>query len=226
MRKSIYPYEYMLSWDKFQETQLPPKKAFYSNLNMSNISDDDYQHVQKAWSACSINNLGEYHDLYLHTDVILQANVFEAFGDTCLEHYKLDPAHFYTSPGLAGKACLKKTGVRLELLTDPDMLLMFERGIRGGITQVVHRYAKTNNEYISEKFNPKEESSYLQYLDMNNLYGWVMSQPLPTGGFRWISIDPNEVESLARCNKGYLLEFSVSYPKKLHDSHNDLPFMC
>ena len=116
--------------------------------------------------------------------MILLANVFEAFRDTCLEHYKLDPAHYYTSPGLAWKACLKKTEVKLELLTDPDMLLMFEHGIRGGITQAVYRYAKENNSYMGGKFNPREESSFLQYLDANNLYGWAMSQSLPTGGFR------------------------------------------
>ena len=127
MRKGIYPYEYMSSWDKFAESQLSPKKVFYSNLNMSNISDDDYQHAQKVWNAFNIKNLGEYHDLYLKTDVILLDNVFETFRDTCLEHYKLDPAHFYTSPGLAWKACLKETRIKLELLNYPDMLLMFER---------------------------------------------------------------------------------------------------
>ena len=119
----------MSSWDKFAESQLSPKKAFYSNLNMCNISEDDYKHTHRVWSAFGIHHLGEYHDLYLKTDVILLANVFEAFTDTCLEHYKLDPAHFYTSPGLAWKACLKKTEVKLELLTDPDMLLMFEHAI-------------------------------------------------------------------------------------------------
>ena len=129
IRKGIYPYEYMSSWDKCAETELNPKKEFYSNLNMSNISDDDYQHTQKVWNAFSICDLGEYHDLYLKTDVILLANMFETFRDTCLEHYKLDPSHFYTSPGLAWKACLKKMGVQLELLTDPDMLLMFKHGI-------------------------------------------------------------------------------------------------
>ena len=137
-KKGIYPYEYMPSWDKFAESQLPPKKAFYSNLNMSNISNDDYQHAQKIWNVFSIRDLGEYHNLYLKTDIILLANVFETFRDTCLEHYKLDLAHFYTSPSLAWKACLKKMEVKLELLTDPDMLLILERGIRGGITQVVH----------------------------------------------------------------------------------------
>ena len=103
----------MSSWDKFSETKLPPKEAFYSNLNMSNISNNDYQQAQKVWSAVDMKNLGEYHDLYLKTDVLLLSNVFEAFRNTCLQHYKLDPAHFYTSPGLAWQACLKKTGVKL-----------------------------------------------------------------------------------------------------------------
>ena len=143
---------------------------------MSNISEDDYEHAQRVWKEFRIRNLGEYHDLYLRTDVILLANVFEAFRHTCLEHY--------TSPGLAWKACLRKTRVRLVLLTDPDMLLMFKRGIRGGIMQAVHQYASVNNPYMGSKFDPSEESSYLQYLDANNLYGWAMSQPLPTGRFR------------------------------------------
>ena len=127
-RKGVYPYEYVNSWDRFNETQLPPISAFHSNLNMSSISEEDYQHAQRVWKEFGIHNLGDYHDLYLRTDVVLLANMFEAFRDTCLKHYKLDPAHFYTSPGLAWKACLKHTGIMLELLTNPDMLLMFERG--------------------------------------------------------------------------------------------------
>ena len=95
---------------------------------MSLISEDDYQHARRVWEEFGIHNLGDYHDLYLRTDVVLLANVFEAFWDTCLRHYKLDPVHFYTSPGMAWKACLKCTGIKLELLTDPDMLLMFEWG--------------------------------------------------------------------------------------------------
>ena len=145
----------------------------------------------------------------------------------CLEHYNLDPSHIFTSPGLVWKACLKKTGISLELLTNPDMLLMFEQGIRGGITQVVHRYARANNKYVGEIFNPKEYSRFLQYLDANNLYGWAMSQPLPAGGFRWVNVDPNEIgELVRRTDKGYLPEVDVKYPKELHDSRNDLPFMC
>ena len=139
VRKGIYPYEYMDSWDCFAETNLPPASSFYSNLNMSGVSDQDYEHACTIWREFGIRNLGEYHVLYLRIDAVLLANVFESFRRVCLENYGLDLAHFYTAPGLAWKACLKKTGIRLELLLDPDMLLMFERGIRGGITQSIHR---------------------------------------------------------------------------------------
>ena len=167
--------------------------------------------------------MGEYHDLYLRTDVILLANVFESFRNVCMENYELDPAHFYTAPGLAWKACLKKTGIRLELLQDPDMLLMFEQGIRGGITQSVHRYAAANNPYM-EEYDSSKPTNYLQYLDANNLYGWAMSQPLPTSEFRWIKCDNWDpirlVDMFANEKKyGYLLEVDVTYAKKLHDLH-------
>ena len=173
----------MDDWNRFKETALPPKEAFYSKLNMSGVSNQDYEHARRVWRESGINNLGEYHDLYLRTDVILLANVFEAFRKVCLDNYGLDPAHFYMVPGLVWKACLKKTKIRSEIPLDPDMLLMFERMIRGGITQSVHRWAKANNPYMGSEYAPREPTRYLQYLDANNLYGWAMSQPLPTGGF-------------------------------------------
>ena len=229
IRKGIYPYEYMDSWDKFSETKLPRRDKFYSNLYMSGVGDSEYEHACNVWKEFRINNMDEYHDLYLCTDTILLANVFESFRSVCMENYGLDPAHFYTAPGLACRACLKKTGVRLELLLDPDMLLMFERGICGGIMQSVHRWAAANNPYMDEYDNSKP-TKYLQYLDANNLYGWAMSQPLPTGEFRWVKCDsnPNKLVEMFAAKKdyGYLLEVDVSYPKELHDLHNDLPFMC
>ena len=226
-RKEIYPYEYMDDWGKFKETALPPKEAFYSKLNMSGVSDRDYEHARRVWAEFGINNLGEYHDLYLKMDVILLANIFEAFRKVCLDNYGLDPVHFYMAPGLVWKACLKKTKIRLELLLDPDMLLMFKQGIRGGITQSIHRWAKANNPYMGSEYKPREPTRYLQYLDANNLYGWAMSQPLPTGGFRWVDVKPEDVSKLANSSKkGYLLEVDVHYPRELHDCHNDLPFMC
>ena len=222
----------MDSWDKFKETSLPPAKHFYSNLNMSGVSDEDYEHASRVWREFGIENMGDYHDLYLRTDVVLLANVFESFRRVCLENYGLDPSHFYTAPGLAWKACLKKTGIRLELLLDPDMLLMFERGIRGGITQSVHRWAAANNPYMGSEYDKNKPTKYLQYLDANNLYGCAMSQPLPTGGFHWVKLrkdwSPKTIiEELAgKKDRGYLLEVDVAYPKELHDYHNDLPFMC
>ena len=226
-RKGVYPYEYINSWDRFNQTQLPPMNTFYSNLNMSSISENDYQRAQRVWEEFGICDLGDCHDLYLKTDVVLLANVFKAFRDTCLRHYSLDPAHIYTSLGLTWCACLKHTGIKLDFLTDPDMLLMFEQGIRGGITQAVRKYTTANDPYMGDKFDPNEDTTYFQYLDANNLHGWAMSQPLPTGGFRWTDVNPNEISKLAtRTDKGYVLEVDVSYPGELHNQLNDLPFMC
>ena len=220
----------MDSWDKFKETSLPSIEKFYSNLNMSGVSDGDYKHACRVWREFGIRNMGEYHDLYLRTDVVLLVNVFESFRRVCLENYGLDPSHFY--PASAWKACLKKTSIRLELLLGPDMLLMFERGIRGGITQSVHRWAAANNPHMGSEYDKSKPTKYLQYLDANNLYGWVMSQPLPTGGFHWVEFrkdrSPKTIveELVVKKDYGYLLEVDIAYPKELHDYHNDLPFMC
>ena len=144
LRKGVYPYEDMDSWKKFDETSIPPKEAFYSKLNLENITDKDYEHVKKVWEAFEIKNLGEYHDLYVQCDTFLLADVFENFRNKCIEIYELDPAHFLSAPGLAWQACLKKTGIKLELPTDIGMLLMVEEGIRGRICHVIYRYAKAN----------------------------------------------------------------------------------
>ena len=226
MRNGVYPYEYMDDWKKFEEESSPPIKKFYSKLNMSGISNEDYSHAERVWKEFELRSLGEYHDLYLKTDVILLSNVFEKFRDVCLENYGLDPTHFYTALGLAWQACLKKTRIKLDLITHPDMLLMFERGIRRGITQAVKRYARANNRNM-KYYDPGEHSRYLQYLDANNLYGWVMSQPLPTGGFEWVDVGPEEdKEPSIKEDRGYLMEVDMLYPRELHDDNNELPFMC
>ena len=143
--------------------------------------------------------------------------------------YELDPAHFLSLPGLAWQACLKKTNVKLELLTDYDMLLMIEEGISGGICHSIHRYAKENNKYM-ENYNKNKESSYIQYLDANNLYGRAKSQKLPVNNFKWVEdISKINEEFIKNCNennkKGYILAVDVKYPRKLHESHSDLPFL-
>ncbi|XP_032231638.1 uncharacterized protein LOC116614590 [Nematostella vectensis] len=148
LRKGVYPYDYMDSTDKFQELQLPPKETFYSKLKEEPISDEDYEHAQIVFAAFQHQNLGDFHDLYLLSDVLLLADVFENFRSFCLSYYQLDPAHFFTSPSLAWAACLKMTGVELELLTDPDMYLFVEEGVRGGISMISNRYAKANNPYV------------------------------------------------------------------------------
>ena len=174
----------MDSWERFNETSLPPKESFYSELNLEDISDKDYLHAQKVWDVFEIRNLGEYHDLYVQADTLLLADVYEKFRDKYIEIYELYPSYFLSAPGLVWQACLKKANVKLELLTDIDMLLMIESGIRGGICQSIHRYAKANNRYM-KNYDKNIDPSYLMYLDANNLYGWAMSKKLPANGFEW-----------------------------------------
>ena len=225
LRKGVYPYEYMDSWEKFNKTLLPIKEDFYSHLNMEDI---DYRHGNNVFNNFKLNNLGDYHDLYVQSDTLLLADVFENFRDMCINVYQLDPARFLSLPGLAWQACLKKTNIELELLTDYDMLLMVEEGIRGGICHSIQRYAKANNKYM-KGYNNNQESSFIQYLDANNLYGWAMSKKLPTNGFKWI--DNNEINEdfIKNYNendtKGDIFEVDVEYPKRLHELHSDLPFL-
>ena len=228
-RKGVYPYDYVSSFEKLSETRLPPKEEFYSRLNDEDISDDDYQHAINVWNTFECKTIRDYHDLYLKSDVLLLADVFENFRKTCLKHYKLDPAHYYTSPGLAWDACLKETGQQLQLLHDYDMLMLFERGIRGGITHISKRYAVANNKYM-KNYKPDEESSFIQYLDANNLYGWAMSQQLPTHGFKWIKNITKEslIEILEKANysegrKRFIFEVDLVYPEQLWETHNDYP---
>ena len=216
LRKGVYPYEYMSNWGKFEETQLPPIEAFYSKLTATSISEESYQHAKTVWKAFNCKNLGDYHDLYLRNDVTLLADVFETYRNACMKTYKLDPAHYYTSPGLSWDALLKKTQVELELITDYDMYLFIEKGLRGGISMVSKRFAKANNKYLQD-YDPEQPSSYIQYLDANNLYGWAMSQPLPTGNFKWSKTYKTDGA------KGYILEVDLEYPKELHESHNSYP---
>ena len=185
-RKAVYPYEYMDSPENLKETHLPPKEAFYSRLYGRGITDKNYAHTRKVWKTFEMKNLEDYHNLYDRVDVLLLADVFENFRDICIKNYNLDPAHYYTTPGLAWDAALKVTKEELELLSDPDMLSMIEKGIRGGVSTISNRYGKSNNRYIGDRFDASKPSKYITYLDANNLYGWAMSKPLPTHGFKWM----------------------------------------
>ena len=219
----------MDSWERFNETSLPPKESFYSELNLEDISDKDYLHAQKIWTEFGIRILGDYHDLYVQTDTSLLADVYGKFRDKCIEIYGLDPSHLLSASGLVWQACLKKTEVKLELLTDINMLLMIEDEIRGGMCQSVHRYAEANNKYM-KNYNKSIESSYLMYLDTNNLYGWTMSKKLPINGFKWENDLSRFNESFIKnynedSDVGYFLEVDIEYPKQLWSSHKELPFL-
>ena len=226
-QKGFYPYEYMDTTEKFKDTEPPPQKAFYSKLSGKGISNKNYNHVLNVWNTFNMKTFKDYHKLYNVSDVLLLADVFENFRDLCLKIYKLDPVYYFTAPGLAWDACLKMTDIQLELLNDVNMLLMFEKGIRGGISIISNRYGEANNKYM-KGYNKNKPSKYLMYLDANNLYGCAMSEKLPTHGFKWLT--SGEMENLFNNQivqvwekTTCILEVDLEYPEKLHDPHNDYP---
>ncbi|XP_055307001.1 uncharacterized protein LOC129572785 [Sitodiplosis mosellana] len=232
--KGVYPYTYMDSWDKFNETKLPSPEQFYDDLNECGISDEQYNHAQNIWNSFNIHTLREYTDIYLKTDVLLLADVFENFRNNCIKLYGLDPAHYYTLPGYSWDCMLKYTKIEIELLKDVDQLMFVERGIRGGISQASNRYCEANNKYIGADYDPEKPTNYLLYLDVNNLYGWAMSQALPLSQFKWnmdtySSVDDIQTKVMQMADDapvGFILEVDLEYPQYLHDLHNDYPFCC
>ena len=227
-KKGVYPYDFMDSFEKFNAT-LPSKEEFYNILNDEHITDEKYKHANSVWNTFNLKNMGQYHDLYLKTDVVLLADVFENFRNTCFEYYKLDPAHYFTSPGLSFDSMLKMTEINLELMTDIDMHLFIESGLRGGISYIAKRYSKANNKYIKD-YNENLPSKYITYQDCNNLYGWAMCQYLPTGNFKWLNKNQIDKLDLTKYNetskKGLILQVDLEYPEKLHNLHNEYPLAC
>ncbi|XP_011268311.3 uncharacterized protein LOC112638216 [Camponotus floridanus] len=218
-RKGVFPYEYVDSVERLRETRLSPRESFYSSHT---VSESDYSHATRVWERFSVETLGDYSDLYLKTDVLLLADMFENFRAACLESYGLDPAYYFTLPGYTWDAMLKYTGVRFELLTDIDMMMFVECGIRGDLSQCSNRYARANNKYMSA-YDPSRSSIYLMYLDINNLYGWAMCQPLPYERFEWVDdLESLDVMSATEDSTvGTHLEVDLDYPA---DAHADLPF--
>ena len=225
-KKGVYPYDFMDSFEKFNNRELPTKDQFYSILNDEHITDNEYIHAKEVWDTFYIKTMGEYHDLYLVSDVLLLTDVFENFRKTCMQYYKLDPCHYFTSPGLSWDAMLKMTNIKLELMTDIDMFQFIEKGMRGGVSSIANRYGNANNKYMKE-YDEKAPSKYIMYLDANNLYGWAMSQYLPTGNFKWMT--DKEISKIdlgkykADGKKGLILEVDLEYPQELHNIHNDYP---
>ena len=225
-QKGIYPYDYMDSFQKFDEVQLPSKEDFFSILKNEHITNEQYNHAQNIWNTFNLKTMGDYHDLYLKSDTLLLADIFENFRKTCLQYYKLDPCHYFSSPGLSWDAMLKMTEVKLELINDIDMYQFIEKGMRGGISYIANRYSKANNKYM-KNYDETKPSKYIMHLDANNLYGWAMSQCLPTGQFKWLTQKQIEKTNLAYFledgDEGLILEVDLKYPKELHDLHNDFP---
>ena len=215
----------MNSFNKFNEEQLPKKEDFYSHLYEEHITDKDYTRANIIWKHFNIKNLGEYHDLYLMTDVYLLTDVFENFRDMCLNYYGLDPAHYITLPNYSWNTFLHKTGISLEQIHNKDMYELIENGLRGGMTQCSYKQVVANNKYMNEEHDKTQPSNYISYLDANNLYGLAMCKKLPYKNFKWhyTKIDEKKVMKYNDDDIGFILEVDLEYPKELHDLHKDYP---
>ena len=223
--KGVYPYDYFTNFSKFNETELPKKEDFYSKLTEEHIKDTEYERAQKIWKHFNIQNLGQYHDLYLQTDVLLLTDVFENFRTKCLEDYGLDPAHYITLPNFSWDAMLLKSGIELDLIYDEEVYKTTEHGLRGGMCQVSHRKVEANNPYMGEDYDENKETSYINYLDANTLYGLAMSQKLPYKDVHYSNKKFTEEDVLNYDDgyEGYILDVDLEYPKELHDKHIDYP---
>ena len=229
LRKGVYPYDYMDQWERFNDTRLPPIEDFYSKLTETPCEDDDYNHAIQVWNRFNCNTMGDYHDLYLKSDVLLLADIIANFRTTGLKHYGLDPVHYYTLPGYAWDCFLRYSGVKMELLKDQEMYVFLESGIRGGVSMISHRKATANNKYADSDYTPHDPTKptvFIADLDGNNLYGYAMLQKLPLKDFRWVNLDTEVILPYiqdADGDKGMILEVDLDYPQELHDAHNDFP---
>ena len=179
---------------------------------------------EKIWDKFDMKNMGDYHDHYFQKDALLLADVFEKFIGTCMKHYGLDPCHYFSSTGLSWDAMLKMTGIKLEKISDIDQYLFIEKGTIGRISYIAKRYAKANNKCMSD-YDPEKPSTFITYLDKNNLYGWSMSEYLLYEDFQWVkNVDGFDVVSVSeKSDTGYLLEVNFQYLNELHELHNDYP---
>ena len=221
IRKGVFPYEWLTHVAHFDQTCLPQKDQFFSRLNSNGITDAEYAHAKDVWKTFSMSTMREYHDLYLKTDVLLLADVFEHFRDMALEHFKVDPCHYVTAPGMFFDALLNISDVELELISDPEMYDFVERAKRGGVSSIMKQYAKANNKHVGDRYDPSEPSSYVFYPDANSLYCWPMLQPLPVGGFRWLC--EAELEKPLSEFPPCFVSVDLEYPLTVHDKFKDYP---
>ena len=226
LRKGIYPYEYMDDWEKLNEPQLPTIEMFFNSLTQNHCDPTDYAHAKKCWEIFECKTMNDYQDLYLKLDVIILADIFENFRKFSLKHYRLDPAHFVSAPQLSWDAMLLHTSCELELISDPEIFNLIDRGIRGGVAMIVTRYAKANNVLITG-YDQTKANSHIYYFDANNLYGYAMSCPLPQGNFKWLREDEWKIIDWKGLTEeqstGYIIECDLEYPPALHDLHSDYP---
>lgn len=174
--KGVFPYEYYDSLDKHKETSLPPREAFFSKLTGSGISEEEYQHAHRVWKACDCKSFKDYLGYYLLTDVLLLSDTFEEFRNMTMEHYGIDAAYVFTSPGMSFHAMLRKTGVEIGQIDNQELYMLIQNNIRGGISMIRKRHSKANNKYQKiSKHDPSKPTTFITYLDANNLYGWAMS---------------------------------------------------
>ena len=227
LRKGVYPYDYVGSVERFDERELPTREAFFNRLTNQECSEADYNHAQKVWQKFKCERFLDYHNLYLKTDVLLLADVFESFRNATLSTLGLDPAYYVSAPQLSWDCMMKMTGCQLTLLSDPAMFTVINTNLRGGICMISKRYAKANNRYMGDAYDPTEPESYILYVDANNLYGMAMSEPLPYDEFKWMSAaDCADIDWTAQTVDqlyGYFVECDLHYPDQLHDQHNDYP---
>ena len=229
-QRGDYPYEYMNSFKRFHEDKLPARKYFFGltkkgkidndgKISDGHISIEDYLMCEKIWNKFEMKNMGDYHDHYLKKDVLLLADVFKRFISTCLKH-ELVPCHYFNSPGLSWDAMLKMTGIELEKISDIDKYLFIEKGTRGGVSYISKTYAKANHKYMND-YDLRKLSTFITYLDKNNLYGWSMSEYLPYEKFEWLeNIGKFDVMSInEKSDIGYILEVGLEYPKELCELH-------
>ena len=245
-RKGVYPYTYMDSMEKFKENHLPSKEEFFNDLSKKEISDEDFQFVHQLWKTFNLKNLGELHDLYMETDTLLLADVFQNYRQVIMKNYGLDPAHFYTAPALSWSAGLKYTNAKLEIPEDIDMHIFLDRGLRGGISMVANHIARANNKLMNEFYDPETQQSFIKFVDANNLYGWAMSQFLPLGNFKWVDRLKSDVPAITNgtdgeksmkewendiktlhdeADTGYVFDVDLEYPENLHldPMHDNFP---
>ena len=225
-RKGVFPYNYLSNIQKLSEQQLPEIECFYNDLTGEDISESEYAFANEVWETFACEDLKDYLSIYLVADVLLLADVFENFRANCMLNYNLDPAYYVSTPQYSLNAFLRRSNINLELFSDINKYLFVNKGVRGGVSMSVKRFAKANNRYLKE-FDSNEEASSILYLDCNNLYGHAMAQWLPCSDFKWVRKRDYNLQAILNCavdsSIGYILECTLSYPSKLHYIHNDYP---